>query len=53
MPAALAAYDAERRPQTATIVLTNRRSGPERVIDIVEARAPAGFSDVDAVDVGR
>ena len=38
--AALAAYDAERRPATAAIVLTNRRGGPERVIDVIEERAP-------------
>jgi len=47
--AALAAYDAERRPMTAEIVLNNRRGGPERVIDVLEERAPGGFSDVDAV----
>jgi 2-polyprenyl-6-methoxyphenol hydroxylase-like FAD-dependent oxidoreductase len=46
---ALAAYDAERRPATAGIVLANRRGGPERVIDLVEARAPEGFDDLDAV----
>jgi 2-polyprenyl-6-methoxyphenol hydroxylase-like FAD-dependent oxidoreductase len=47
--AALAAYDAERRPATAEIVLASRRGGPERVIDLVEARAPEGFDDLDAV----
>lgn len=47
--AALAAYDAARRPMTAEIVLTNRKGGPERVIDVLEARAPDGFTDVDAV----
>jgi 2-polyprenyl-6-methoxyphenol hydroxylase-like FAD-dependent oxidoreductase len=47
--AALAAYDAERRPATADIVLANRRGGPERVIDLVEARAPDGFDDLDSV----
>ncbi len=47
--AALAAYDAERRPMTAEIVLNNRKGGPERVIDVLEARAPDGFSDLDAV----
>ncbi|MGA8194073.1 MAG: flavin-dependent oxidoreductase [Acetobacteraceae bacterium] len=47
--AALAAYDAERRPMTAEIVLTNRKGGPERVIDVLEERAPDGFTDVDAV----
>ncbi len=47
--AALAAYDAERRMMTAEIVLTNRRGGPERVIDVLEERAPEGFDDVEAV----
>jgi 5-methylphenazine-1-carboxylate 1-monooxygenase len=46
---ALAAYDAERRPVTSAIVLSNRRGGPEGVIDLVEARAPNGFDDLDAV----
>ncbi|HVC62858.1 MAG TPA: flavin-dependent oxidoreductase [Acetobacteraceae bacterium] len=49
VPQALAAYDAERRPMTAEIVLNNRKGGPERVIDVLEERAPDGFSDVDAV----
>ena len=47
--AALTAYDTERRPPTAEIVLANRRGGPEGVIDVVEARAPDGFTDIDAV----
>jgi 2-polyprenyl-6-methoxyphenol hydroxylase-like FAD-dependent oxidoreductase len=47
--AALAAYDAERRPMTAEIVLNNRKGGPERVIDVLEERAPDGFTDVDTV----
>src|SRR5262249_59835585 len=46
---ALAAYDAERRSATTAIVLSNRRGGPEGVIDLVEARAPDGFDDLDAV----
>jgi 2-polyprenyl-6-methoxyphenol hydroxylase-like FAD-dependent oxidoreductase len=46
---ALSAYDAERRPVTTDIVLSNRRGGPERVIDVVEARAPEGFDDLDGV----
>ena len=45
----LPAYDAERRPTTAEIVLNNRKGGPERVIDVLEERAPDGFTDVDAV----
>jgi 2-polyprenyl-6-methoxyphenol hydroxylase-like FAD-dependent oxidoreductase len=46
---AFAAYDAERRPMTADIVRNNRRGGPEGVIDLVEARAPQGFDDVEKV----
>lgn len=46
---ALAAYDAERRPVTAEIVLSNRRGGPEGVIDVVETRAPEGFDDIEKV----
>jgi 2-polyprenyl-6-methoxyphenol hydroxylase-like FAD-dependent oxidoreductase len=46
---ALAAYAAERRPMTAEIVLNNRKGGPERVIDVLEERAPDGFTDVDTV----
>jgi 2-polyprenyl-6-methoxyphenol hydroxylase-like FAD-dependent oxidoreductase len=49
VPEALAAYEAERRPVTAEIVLSNRKGGPERVIDVLEARAPDGFEDVEAV----
>lgn len=47
--AALAAYEAERLPMTADVVLRNRAGGPERVIDEVERRAPDGFDDLDAV----
>ncbi len=49
VPEALAAYDAERRPMTTEIVLNNRKGGPERVIDVLEERAPDGFAEVDAV----
>ena len=41
---ALAAYEAVRRPATAEIVRTNRTGGPERVMDLVAARAPDGFA---------
>jgi hypothetical protein len=47
--AALAAYDAERRPTTAAIVLANRKGGPEGIIDMVEARAPDGFDNIEQV----
>jgi multiple antibiotic resistance protein len=46
---AIAAYDTERRPQTADVVLANRQGGPERVIDLVEQRTPQGFFDLDVV----
>ena len=46
---ALAAYDTQRRPATAKIVLSNRMGGPEGVIDLVEARAPNGFDDIEAI----
>jgi 2-polyprenyl-6-methoxyphenol hydroxylase-like FAD-dependent oxidoreductase len=49
VPAALAAYEAERRPMTSEIVLNNRKGGPERVIDVLESRAPDGFDDVEQV----
>src|SRR6202008_3033917 len=45
----LHAYEAERLPKTAEIVLLNRKGGPERVIDEVERLAPAGFDYVDRV----
>lgn len=47
--AALAAYDAARRPATAAIVAANRKGGPEGVIDFVEERAPDGYDDVHDV----
>jgi 2-polyprenyl-6-methoxyphenol hydroxylase-like FAD-dependent oxidoreductase len=48
-PAALVAYEAERRPATSAIVLANRRNGPEQVMQLVEERAPAGFDKLDEV----
>ncbi len=47
--AALQAYQDERLPVTADIVLRNRTGGPERVIDEVEHRAPDGFSRLEDV----
>ena len=46
---ALWAYEQERLPPTAQIVRMNRSGGPEGVIDAVEALAPEGFSNIDAV----
>ncbi|SDU48537.1 flavin-dependent oxidoreductase [Stappia sp. ES.058] len=48
-PAALAAYEAERREATAKIVLANRADGPDRILDIVAERAPEGFDRIDDV----
>jgi len=45
----LKAYEAERLSATAKIVRDNRIGGPERVIDVVEERAPNGFADLDEV----
>ncbi len=47
--AAVAAYDESRRPATAAVVLANRQVGPEQCMEIVEARAPDGFTDLDAI----
>lgn len=47
--AALASYDAARRPVTAEIVRLNRLGGPEGLIDEIERRAPDGFTDLDQV----
>jgi 2-polyprenyl-6-methoxyphenol hydroxylase-like FAD-dependent oxidoreductase len=47
--AAIAAYDARRRPETAAVVQSNRQAGPHRCQDLVEERAPGGFTDLDEV----
>lgn len=47
--AALRAYEAERRPATASIVLANRKNGPEQVMQLVEERAPKGFARIEDV----
>jgi 2-polyprenyl-6-methoxyphenol hydroxylase-like FAD-dependent oxidoreductase len=49
VPAALDAYEAERRPATTDLVMLNRRNGPEQVMQIVEERAPDGFDVVTDV----
>ncbi len=49
VPEALAAYEAERLPKTAEIVRSNRRGGPERVVDVVSERAPEGFARLEDV----
>src|SRR5215831_9197585 len=46
---ALVEYEKKRLPMTADIVRSNRRGGPEGVIDAVEQLAPDGFDNVDNV----
>tara|TARA_R110002110_G_scaffold205066_1_gene416718 strand:+ start:118623 stop:119882 length:1260 start_codon:yes stop_codon:yes gene_type:complete len=46
---AFKAYDAERRPKVAAIVLANRGNGPEQVMQMAEDRAPHGFDNIDDV----
>jgi len=46
---AISNYDNERRIKTSEIVLKNRQAGPERIIDVVETRAPDGFDHLDDV----
>jgi 2-polyprenyl-6-methoxyphenol hydroxylase-like FAD-dependent oxidoreductase len=47
--AALKAYEAERLPATAAIVLANRGNGPEVCMQLAEERAPDGFGDISEV----
>lgn len=46
---ALYRYEEERLPKTAEVVRTNRRGGPERVIDEVERLSPRRFDNIDHV----
>jgi 2-polyprenyl-6-methoxyphenol hydroxylase-like FAD-dependent oxidoreductase len=46
---ALTAYEQKRLPMTAEIVASNRRGGPEGVIDAVEQLAPQGFTDINTI----
>ena len=47
--AGVASYDAQRRPATARVVEANRRVGPEQCLEIVEQRAPDGFTNLDDI----
>lgn len=44
--AALKAYEQERLPPTAKIVMANRANGPDHVLQLAEERAPDGFKNV-------
>lgn len=57
---ALKAYEAERLPATAKIVMANRGNGPDHVLQVCEERAPDGFENVydivpkdELEDIGR
>lgn len=43
---ALQAYEEIRLDPTAEIIYSNRQNGPERVMQIVEERAPGGFTTI-------
>lgn len=47
--AGLAAYEDARRERMNALVLANRRRGPERVLQLVEERAPNGFARIEDV----
>lgn len=47
--AALKRYEERRLPPTARIVESNRRKGIDVMLDVVEQRAPHGFSNLESV----
>ena len=47
--AALRTYEQHRLPPTTRIVLANRQQGPEAVMQMVEERAPNGFTSLQDV----
>lgn len=46
---ALIAYEKQRLEPTSKIVLTNRENGPDKIMEIMEQRAPNGFTNLDDV----
>ncbi|MGO4453822.1 flavin-dependent oxidoreductase [Arthrobacter sp. RAF14] len=46
---ALWAYEEDRRPVTARLLEMTRRTGPERVMQLTQERAPEGFEDIHHV----
>lgn len=48
-PAALEAYEAEMRPVTSKVVLTNRVAGPDQILDVVEERCGGRFERIEDV----
>lgn len=47
--AGLAGYEDARREPMNALVLANRQRGPERVVQLVEQRAPRGFTQIEDV----
>ena len=47
--AALASYEAARRPATAALIAATRGLGPDLVLERAHERAPQGFDDIEAV----
>lgn len=48
-PAALEAYEAEMRPATTKVVLTNRTAGPDAILDVIEERCGGEFENIEDV----
>ena len=46
---ALMEYEQQRREPTSKIVLTNRENGPDKIMEIMEQRAPDGFAELNDV----
>lgn len=49
VPAALQAYQDERLPVTAKIVMANRGNGPDHVLQVAHERAPVGFKHINDI----
>ncbi|HRO59322.1 MAG TPA: FAD-dependent monooxygenase, partial [Burkholderiaceae bacterium] len=45
----LVAYEADRLPKTARIVMANRGNGPDQVMQLAEERSPDGFAHIHDV----
>lgn len=48
-PDALQAYEAEMRPATTKVVLTNRTAGPDAILDVIEERCGGEFEKIEDV----
>jgi 2-polyprenyl-6-methoxyphenol hydroxylase-like FAD-dependent oxidoreductase len=47
--AGLTAYEDARRERMNALVMSNRQGGPERMLHLIEQRAPNGFTRIDDV----